>query len=104
MTEELRLLQAAIAAQQRLNEAILSQIEELNRERSERQWVPLEDGAAALGKAFSAAKIRDDIKAGFLKYGQDYIDTSNGSRPCYAVKVAALRKVYGTPPEQRKPA
>lgn len=104
MTEELRLLQAALAAQQRLIEAILSQIEELNRERSERQWVPLEDGAATLGKAFSAAKIRDDIKAGFLQYGRDYIDTSNGSRPCYAVKVSALRKLYGTPPEQRKPA
>ena len=104
MKDELRILQDTILVTQQLISTVATQLEELNRERSEQSWVPLEDGAAALGKAFSAAKIRDDIKAGFLRYGRDYIDTSNGSRPCYAVKIAALRKVYGTPPEQRKPS
>ena len=98
----LQILHSAIVAQQELNQAILQQLAELRAEKTETQWVSLEEGAKALGPAFSARKILDDIKAGYLKYGTHYIDTSNGSRPTYAVKVRALRKVYESPPEKRQ--
>jgi hypothetical protein len=55
-----------------------------------------------MGSAFSARKILDDLKAGFPKHGTHYINTSNGNRPNYAVKVAALRRVYESPPEKRR--
>lgn len=98
----LQILQNAVMAQQELNQAILGQLHVLQGEKTEAQWVSLEDGARALGPAFSARKLLEDIKAGFLKYGTHYIDTSNGSRPTYAVKAAALRKVYEIPPEKRR--
>ena len=98
----LNILQTAIAAQQELNQAILQQLAVLQADKAETQWVPLEEGAKSLGPAFSARKLLEDIKAGFLQYGTHYIDTSNGSRPTYAVKVAFLRKVYEIPPEKRR--
>jgi hypothetical protein len=98
----LRILQSAIASQQALNQALLQQLTEIRVEQAETQWVSLEDGAKAMGSAFSARKILDDLKAGFLKHGTHYINTSNGNRPNYAVKVAALRRVYESPPEKRR--
>lgn len=98
----LQILQSAIMAQQELNQAILQQLADLRAEKAETRWVSLEEGAKALGPAFSARKLLDDIKAGYLKYGLHYIDASNGNRPTYAVKVHALRKVYEIPPEKRQ--
>lgn len=82
--------------------AILQELALLQAEQNETQWVSLEEGANALGPAFSSRKIAEDIRAGYLKYGVHYIDTSNGSRPTYAVKVKALRRVYEKPPEKRQ--
>jgi len=98
----LQILQSALMAQQELNQAILQQLADLRAEKAETQWVSLDEGAKALGSAFSARKLLDDIKAGYLKYGTHYIDTSNGNRPTYAVKVTLLRKVYEVPPERRQ--
>ncbi|MEM6452778.1 MAG: hypothetical protein AAF703_20975 [Cyanobacteria bacterium P01_D01_bin.105] len=98
----LQILQSAITSQQALNQAILQQLIDLKAERAETQWVSLEEGAKAMGSAFSARKILEDLKAGFLKHGTHYINTSNGQRPNYAVKVAALRRVYESPPEKRR--
>lgn len=98
----LQILHSAIMAQQELNQAILDQLSDLRAEKSETQWVSLEEGAKALGPAFSARKILDDIKEGYLKHGTHYINTSNGTRPTYAVKVKLLRKVYENPPEKRQ--
>jgi hypothetical protein len=101
-TQVLQILQSAIAAQQELNQAILQQLTDLQSEKAETQWVSLEEGAKALGSAFSSRKILEDLKGGFLKHGTHYINTSNGQRPNYAVKVAALRRVYELPPEKRR--
>lgn len=98
----LQILQSAIASQQALNQAILQQLTDLQAASAETQWVSLEEGAKAMGSAFSARKIVEDLKAGFLKHGTHYINTSNGQRPNYAVKVAALRRVYESPPEKRR--
>ena len=98
----LQILQNAIMAQQELNQALLQQLAKFNAEKTEAQWVSLDEGAKALGPAFSSRKLLEDIKAGYLKYGTHYIDTSNGSRPTYAVKVKSLRKIYEAPPERRQ--
>ncbi|MEM9806900.1 MAG: hypothetical protein AAF959_16640 [Cyanobacteria bacterium P01_D01_bin.56] len=98
----LQVIHSALLAQESLNQAIAQLMEELQAEKSENQWLSLEDGAKVLGPVFSARKILDDIKAGYLKYGTHYIDTSNGNRPTYAVKVRALRKVYESLPEKRQ--
>ncbi|MEL6780082.1 MAG: hypothetical protein AAFO06_22845 [Cyanobacteria bacterium J06597_16] len=98
----LQVLQSAISAQQELNQAILQQLTDLQSNKAEAQWVSLEEGAKALGSAFSSRKILEDLKNGFLKHGTHYINTSNGQRPNYAVKVSALRRVYESPPEKRR--
>ena len=98
----LQVIHSALLVQQELNQAIAQLMAELQAEKSEHQWISLEEGAKTMGPAFSARKILDDIKAGYLKYGVHYIDISNGNRPTYAVKVNALRKVYEMPPEKRR--
>lgn len=98
----LQVIHSALLVQQELNQAIAELMTELQAEKSQNQWVSLEEGAKVMGPVFSARKILDDIKAGYLKYGTHYIDTSNGNRPTYAVKVNALRKVYEIPPEKRR--
>jgi hypothetical protein len=98
----LQILQNAVRVNQELSQAILVHLAALQAEKAETQWVSLEEGVKALGSVFSTRKILDDIKAGYLKHGTHYIDISNGSRPTYAVKVLALRKVYESPPEKRQ--
>ena len=98
----LEVIHSALLAQQEQNQASAQLMAELQAEQAEHQWVSLEDGAKSLGPIFSARKILDDIKAGYLKYGTHYIDTSNGNRPTYAVKVGALKKLYESLPEKRQ--
>ena len=98
----LDILNSAVVAQQELLQAIMQELAMLRAEDRETRWVSLEEGASALGPAFSARKILEDLKGGFLKHGTHYINTSNGQRPNYAVKVAALRRVYELPPEKRR--
>lgn len=102
--DELQVIQQLLASNQQAAAALAQVLDQKQAQAAEQRWVSLEEGAAALGPAFSAAKIREDINAGWLKHGLHYIDTSNGKRPNYAVCVAALRKLYATPPGQRKPA
>jgi hypothetical protein len=102
--DELNVINQVLSTNQQVVAALAQIIDQKQAQASEQQWVSLEDGATALGPVFSAAKIREDINAGWLKHGVHYIDTSNGKRPNYAVRVAALRTLYATPPEQRKPA
>jgi hypothetical protein len=102
--DELTLINQLLATNQQVAAAVAQLLEQRKHQKAAQQWVPLEDGAAALGPAFSAAKLREDINAGWLTHGLHYIDTSNGKRPNYAVCVAELRKLYATPPEKRRPA
>jgi hypothetical protein len=102
--DELSLINQLLVTNHKLAAALTELLAQKQRQAVEQQWVSLEDGAAALGPIFSAAKLRDDIAAGWLKHGVHYIDTSYGKRPNYAVCIAALRALYATPPEQRKPA
>ncbi|MBD2261413.1 hypothetical protein [Pseudanabaena sp. FACHB-2040] len=99
--QTIALLLETAAAQQKLAEAALEMARDLQRQTQEHQWVKLTEAALMLGSAFTAGKIGDDIKAGLFKYGRDYINTSNGVKPNYAVKVARLRKVYELEPEKR---
>lgn len=101
--DKLNLINQLLATNQQVAAAIAQVLSQKKQAAKDQQWVSLEDGAATLGPAFSAAKLREDINTGWLKHGEHYIDTSNGKRPNYAVCVAALRKLYATPPEQRRP-
>lgn len=101
--DELSAINQVLITTQQALAALAQMIAQKQQQTTEQQWVSLEDGAAALGPAFSAAKLRDDINNGWLKHGIHFIDTSNGKRPNYAVCVAALRSLYKTPPEQRQP-
>ncbi|MEP0907534.1 hypothetical protein NC969_18640 [Leptolyngbya subtilissima ST-M1] len=90
-----------MAAQQELVSAITALVNQEVSTRNE-PWVPVEDLVTALGSAFSVRKIDGDRRAGYFKYGRDYINTSQGTRPTYAFRVGAVRQVYQTPPEKRK--
>jgi hypothetical protein len=102
--DELSAINQVLITTQQTVAALAQVIAQKQAQATEQQWVSLEDGAAALGPVFSAAKLREDINAGWLKHGEHYIDTSHGKRPNYAVCVTALRKLYSTPPEKRRPS
>lgn len=102
MAETLKVLAEALQAQQQLISVILEEVETLRRDKQDDKWIGLKAAVEQLGPAFSSRKIADDIKAGLMKHGIHFIDTSNGAKPVYAVKVSALRKLYGLPPEKRK--
>lgn len=99
----LNLINQFLTTNQQVAAALAQIAAQQNEQAKEEVWVSLEEGAATLGPAFSAQKLREDINQGWLKHGEHYIDTSNGKRPNYAVCVAKLRTLYTTPPEQRRP-
>ncbi|MEM6251281.1 MAG: hypothetical protein AAF821_00020 [Cyanobacteria bacterium P01_D01_bin.156] len=102
MSDVLKILTDALQAQQKLMVAILKEVEELRTEKQSDQWITLTAAAKELGPAFSPRKLAEDIKAGVMEHGTHYVDTSNGSKPKYAVKLSTLKKLYALPPGQRK--
>ncbi|MBD2076420.1 hypothetical protein H6F86_21545 [Phormidium sp. FACHB-592] len=80
--------------------ALLLVAERLKLEASENQYVSLKAASAILGGITSAA-LRERCKDRRFTYGVHFIDTSDGDRPNYLVKPAALRKYFETDPAER---
>ena len=93
MSDALKILADALQAQQQLMVAILKEVEELRAEKQSDQWITLTAAAKQLGPAFSSRKLAEDIKSGVMEHGTHYVDTSNGSKPNYAVIVVTEREL-----------
>ena len=98
----------AIAALQQTAQALTLQIEGvmtaisiLQKESTLQEFPPPAKAAELTGRGISPSKIEKDRIDGWFKYGRDWIDTSNGTRPSPRYCPAALQRFYDTPPEQR---
>lgn len=96
MSEELKTLSA-------LAQTALKLAEKIGAELDENRWVTLDQAAISLGEGISPGLLREKIRSGCFEYAKHYIDTSDGERPSYAVKVAALREYFETHPSERRP-
>lgn len=83
--------------------ALLKIAEQLQHEADENKWISLESAAAALGD-ISTEMLRDRCNDGRFSYGVQFINSSDGKRGNYLVKVSAVRKFLETHPAKRPPA
>lgn len=103
----LMVLQLAIQATESTSLALRSTLEALNQQRrqqDEDKWTSLTEAATALGSGFSADMLRERCNDGRFKYGTHFINSSDGPRANYLIRVAAVRKYFETEPEKRSSA
>lgn len=82
-------------------EACLKAIELLQQAQEENKFVPLDDAAAALGSGISAEMLKERCNDGRFVHGKHFINTSDGKRGNYLIRVAAVRKYFETEPSRR---
>lgn len=85
-------------------QACLKVADQLQREIDENKYVSLESAAAALGQAISPEMLKQRCADGRFKYGLHFVNTSDGKRGNYGVRVATVRKFFETDPAKRPPA
>jgi hypothetical protein len=83
-------------------QSCLKAIELLQTEANENKWVTIESAAAALGD-ISENMLKQRCEDGRFKYGVHFINSSDGRRGNYFVKVSAVRKFFETDPAKRPP-
>ncbi len=83
-------------------QACLQVANQLQHESEQNKWVTLETAAAALGD-ISTGMLKDRCDDGRFKYGTHFINSSDGKRGNYFVKVSAVRKFFETDPAKRPP-
>jgi hypothetical protein len=86
-----------------MGQALLKVAEQLQTEADENKWVTIESAAAALGD-ISENMLKQRCEDGRFKYGVHFINSSDGKRGNYFVKVSAVRKFLETHPAKRPPA
>lgn len=101
--EILQSLQLAAQTAQATAEACLLAIAQLQQEQNEARYVSLEAAATALGDGISAEMLKDRCKDGRFEHGKHFINSSDGDRPNYLIRVSAVRKYLETDPSRRKP-
>jgi len=84
-------------------QACLEIVGQVQQATEENKWVPLDVAADALGEGISAEMLKERCVDGRFRYGRDFINTSDGKRGNYLVKVAAVRKFFETDPAKRPP-
>jgi hypothetical protein len=98
--DELEAIKAVTAATISLNSAIQHLSQLLQRRHQEQALLPLEEAADQL-VGVSRDMLLDRIRDGRFKYGVHYVNSSDGERPTYLVKLAAVRAWFDKPPEKR---
>lgn len=96
-------IRAAAQSNIQIGQALLRALEQAELDRQENQWISLEAAAAQLGE-ISAAMLKQRCKDGRFKHGIHFINTSDGDRPEYLVKLSAVRRYFETDPARRPPA
>jgi hypothetical protein len=80
--------------------ACLKAIELLQVGEDDNKWITLEAAAAKLGD-ISVGMLKDRCDDGRFKHGTHFINSSDGKRGNYFVKVSAVRKYLETDPAKR---
>lgn len=95
-------LKLAVETAQAVAQTCLKAIELKQAEADQNKWITLESAAAALG-GISVGMLKDRCDDGRFKHGIHFINTSDGRRGNYFVKVSAVRKFFETDPAKRSP-
>ncbi|MFM7426843.1 MAG: hypothetical protein ACKO7W_17905 [Elainella sp.] len=101
--ELIQSLKLAAETSKAVAESCQNLIEQMQQAQSEQQWMALDDAAAALGPGISPEMLKERCTDGRFTYGVHFINTSDGKRGNYLIKVAAVRKFFETDPAKRPP-
>jgi len=74
--------------------------DQLQRELDENKYLSLDEAAAALG-SISADMLKERCINGKFRHGTHFINTSDGKRGNYLIKLGAVRKFFETDPAKR---
>lgn len=85
------------------SEAYLIAIKMIQTAAQEDQWMPLDEASRLLGTGISPDMLKERCTDGRFKHGVHFINTSDGKRGNYLVKVSAVRKHFETDPSRRPP-
>jgi hypothetical protein len=101
--EYLESLHATARAALLTAQSCLKALELVQTEADDNKWVTLEAAAAKLGD-ISVGMLKERCDDGRFKHGREFINSSDGRRGNYFVKVSAVRKYLETDPAKRPPA
>ncbi len=82
-------------------EACLDLIRILQQAEQDNKWIPLNEAADRLGSGISAEMLKDRCTDGRFKHGKHFINTSDGKKGNYLIKVSAVRQYLETDPSRR---
>jgi len=82
-------------------QACLQICEQMRSQAQDNSWVSLQEAAQRLGNGISVKMLRSRILNSYFQYGKHYINTSDGERPNYLVRVSSVRKFFETDPAKR---
>jgi hypothetical protein len=100
--EYLESLHATAQAALLTAQSCLKAIELLQVGEDDNKWITLEAAAAKLGD-ISVGMLKERCDDGRFKHGREFINSSDGKRGNYFVKVSAVRKYLETDPAKRPP-
>lgn len=98
LTESIKLIALTAKA---TAEACLKVVSHLQQVEQENQWMSLNEAADRLGSGISPEMLKERCTDGRFKYGLHFINTSDGKRSNYLIRVSAVRKYFETDPAKR---
>lgn len=99
--EILESLRQSAEAAKTTAEACLNAIKMLQQAEQENRWVTLDEAADRLGSGISPDMLRERCIDGRFKHGVHFINSSDGRRGHYLIKVATVRRYFETDPSRR---
>ena len=82
-------------------QACLQICEQMRSQAQDNSWVSLQEAAQRLGNGISVKMLRSRIADRHFKHGTHFINTSDGGKANYLVKVSSVRKFFETDPAKR---
>lgn len=99
--EILESLRQSAEAAKATAEACLHVVRLMEKAEQENQYIPLDEAADRLGSGISPEMLKERCTDGRFKYGIHFINTSDGKRGNYLIRVAAVRQYFETDPAKR---
>jgi hypothetical protein len=84
-------------------QSCLKAIELIQAESKADTYVTLETAASLLGEGISIEMLKERCADGRFTHGKEFVNTSDGGRSTYRIKVKAVRKFFETHPSKRVP-
>jgi hypothetical protein len=100
-SEYLKILKITAETALATAQACLKIAEQLQAEADENKYVSLETAAIALGEGISTEMLKDRCVDGRFRHGLHFINSSDGKRGNYLIKVSAVKRFFETDPAKR---